>query len=157
MTAMTSFMGGARSLDNVENQCSYYWRHGQGLSAPAAETAGGRLNAVHNPQERIPSSRFRLPLPQQALLRHRGDQSPIASEDLTPGEAARATEIGAVFRIQQPLVGAERPMKPQRVVEACRHNVLIEHGFAERHEGSVEQSHVGGIGENALMDRRLVR
>ena len=77
---------------------------------------------------------------------------------MSPREKPREpAQVGAVLRIEQPFVGAERTVKPERVVEARRHDGLFEHGAAVRDQRRIEQHHVGRIGEHALMDRGLVR
>ena len=55
---------------------------------------------------------------QQALLGHGGHQRAVAGEDETAGEAAGPGKIGAVVGVEQPVVGAKRAVKPERVVEA---------------------------------------
>src|SRR5688572_21753268 len=53
----------------------------------------------------------------EAFLRGACDQLPVAIEHLAAGEAAAVLRARAVDRIQQPVVGAERAMEPQRMVE----------------------------------------
>src|ERR1700723_2395294 len=57
-------------------------------------------------------------LPQQSLLGHRSDQRAVAGEDQTARKAARVGKARAVLGVEQPFVGAERAVEPQRVVEA---------------------------------------
>ena len=59
--------------------------------------------------------------------------------------------------IEQPFVGAKRAVKPERVVEACGHERLFEHGAPVGNQRGIEQQHVGCIGEHALMDCGLIR
>ena len=76
---------------------------------------------------------------------------------IRPREKPREVgEARAVLGVEQPLVGAERAVEPQRVVEARRHDVFREHAAAVRNQSRVEQHHVGGVSQHALMDRRLV-
>ena len=116
------------------------------LPAVARRTSRGRRSLAFAP-----------PLAHQAFLRHRGHQRAVAREDQPAREAARARHVRRVLGIEQPVVGAERAVQPQRVVEARRHDGLLEHAAAVRRERGVEQRHVGGVGEHALVDRRLVR
>ncbi len=124
---------------------------------PKSET--GRASAV--PQARgaavDKALAFGAPLAQQALLRDGSHQCAVARKDQPAGETARAVEIGAVLGIEQPIIGAERPMKPERVVEARRHDVLLEHRASVGDQRGIEQHHVGRIGQHALVDRGLVR
>src|SRR5712692_9387391 len=99
----------------------------------------------------------RAPLPQQSLLRDRSHQRPVPRKDQAARKAARARKVGTVLGVQQPLVGAERPVKPERVIEARRHDGLVEHAAAVRDQRGIEQHHVGRVSEHALVDRRLVR
>ena len=101
-----------------------------------------------------------------ALARRRCRSRPSCATDATsvpslakikPREKPRESgEARAVLGVEQPLVGAERAVEPQRVVEARRHDVFGEHAAAVRDQGRVEQHHVGGVSQHALMDRRLV-
>src|SRR5437868_10782611 len=42
------------------------------------------------------------------------------------------------------------------MVEARAHELLLEQAASVRHQRSVEQRHVGGVGEHALMNLRIV-
>src|SRR5436190_24197100 len=95
--------------------------------------------------------------PQQPLLSHRSNQRPVAREDKTTREAARAREVGTVLTIEQPVVSAKRSMKPQRMIEARGHDGLFEHRTAVRDQRRIEQHHVRSVGKHALVDGRLVR
>src|SRR3974390_1302761 len=46
----------------------------------------------------------------QALLRYRGDQGAVTLEYKSAAEAARAVQVGRILRVEQPVVGAERPV-----------------------------------------------
>src|ERR1700722_951461 len=70
---------------------------------------------------RPPERRLRLvapALPQQSLLCHRRHQRAVAGKDQAARKAARVGEARAVLGVEQPFVGAERAVEPQRVVEA---------------------------------------
>ena len=85
------------------------------------------------------------------------NQRAVAGKDQTAGETTGAGRIGAVLGIKQPVVGAKRPMEPQGMVEARRHDGLLEYGAAMGNQRGVEQHHVRRIGEHALMDRGRIR
>src|SRR6476660_1763861 len=52
----------------------------------------------------------------QAFLRGAGDQAALTVEHLAAREAPRPLRARTVDRIQQPVVGAERAVEPERVV-----------------------------------------
>ena len=64
----------------------------------------------------------------QAFLRDRSDQRAVARKNEAPGKAACAVRARAVLCVEEPFVGSERTMKPQRVVEARRLDRTLEHG-----------------------------
>src|SRR5688500_9121968 len=99
----------------------------------------------------------RLSQADEAFLCHGGYQLPRLAEDQAAGKAPPAAQVGAVLRIEQPFVGAERPMNPQRVIETRGHNLLLEYRVAMRHQGGVEQGHVARISQYAAVDRGIVR
>src|SRR5690606_23783797 len=49
----------------------------------------------------------------QSLLRGAGHQAALAVEDLAARQSARGLAAGAVQRVQEPVVGAERAVEPQ--------------------------------------------
>ena len=53
--------------------------------------------------------------PEQRLLAVGRDQHAVLGEDVAAAEAAAVREQRAVLAQQQPFVGPERPVKPQRV------------------------------------------
>src|SRR6185312_11006793 len=59
-----------------------------------------------------------------------------------------------VLRVQEPLIGPERTMEPQRVIEAGELNVPVEPEFAVGDQGRVEQREVGGVSQHALVQRQ---
>ena len=128
---------------------------GERRASPATIEQNERIRArAHRIDRHYTSS---APLAHQAFLRHRGDQRAVAREYQSAREAARAVQVGRILRVEQPVVGAERPVQPQRMIEARGHEFLLEQRAAVRHQRGVEQRHVGGIGQHALMDRRIVR
>src|SRR5262249_1463581 len=48
-------------------------------------------------------------------------------------------------------------MKPQCVIKARRHQLLIEHRASVRDQGGIEEHQVRRVGEHALMDRCRIR
>src|SRR5580704_11127393 len=71
-----------------------------------------------------PSRRLAAPHAHQAFLGDGRDQRTVAGKDQTAGKAARAVQIGRVLRVEQPVIGAERPVQPQRMIETRRHEFL---------------------------------
>ncbi len=64
--------------------------------------------------------------------------------------------LGEVLHVKQPFVGAERPVKPHRVIEACRHHALVEQRAAVARHHRIEQRKIRRIGQRAHMQRRIV-
>ena len=95
--------------------------------------------------------------PHQPLLRDRGDEGTVAREDQTPRKTAGSREIGAVLGVEQPIVSPERTVEPQRMIQARAHKIRLKQRAAVRHQGGIEQRHVGRIGEHALVDCRIIR
>src|SRR4051794_19719954 len=60
------------------------------------------------------------PFAQQSFLRHGSDQRSVAREDEPASEAAPTGQVRALLCVEQPVVGAERTMQPQRMVETRR-------------------------------------
>src|SRR5262249_16326021 len=113
MTAMTSFM--TLSLTSC------------GLRRDDARCPGGEArHNTKNSADSLPEGRDLPTSPQQAFLADRGDKRAVARENETAGEAARAGKIGAVLGEEEPRVGTKRTVKPQRVIEACGHDLLLE-------------------------------
>src|SRR5690606_26292722 len=75
----------------------------------------------------------------EALLRGAGHQPALAVEDLAAGQAARGLAAGAVERVQQPVVGAERAMEPERVVQRGHLHVGRVIADAVREGGGAQQ------------------
>ena len=62
----------------------------------------------------------------------------------------------AVLDVEQPVIGPEWPMKPDRVVEARQHQTRVEHEAAMGDQRRIEQGEIRGIGEHALVQREIV-
>ena len=72
-------------------------------------------------QERLPRHRRRrwsAGRTDQPFLDHGDGEPALAGEDLAAGEATAARRRRGVLRVEQPLVGAERPVEPHGVIEA---------------------------------------
>src|SRR5262245_51495875 len=93
----------------------------------------------------------RRPEPDQAFLRHGGDQPAVAAEQAATVEATAAGRRRTVLGIEQPLVRTEWPMEPQRVVEARHLEVTVEDRTTMIEERGDEQRNVGGVGEHETM------
>src|ERR1700679_2698942 len=92
-----------------------------------------------------------LSLPQRAFLRDRGHQRAVLLVDHAAGQGAAVLRARRILRIKQPFVGAERAMKPHRVIEAGRHQALVEQGAAVTRHRRIEQREVRRIGQRAHM------
>src|SRR5215467_13863519 len=149
ITAMTSFM-------NLLPEClptlSARWRKIKRLISPSHGSPG--LAPEHC--STTPPLTKEAALPQQPLLSHGGNERSVPGKNETTGKAARTREIRAVMGVEQPFVCSKRAVKPKRVIEACRHQALFEHGAPMRDQRRIEQQHVGCVGENALMNCGLI-
>ena len=74
--------------------------------------------------QRIARNRRRIYLPfaQRAFLRDGSHQRAVLFEDQAAGQAAAALRARRILGVKQPFVGAERPVKPHRVIEARGHH-----------------------------------
>ena len=93
----------------------------------------------------------RLSLPHQTLLGHGRYDDTFARVDATAAKSARAVARGAVHGIEQPFIGAERPVEPQRMVEASELDIGIEHELAMGDQCGVEQGEVGCVRQHTLV------
>ena len=81
---------------------------------------------------------------------------PSGLKIMAAGQPAAALRARRILRVEQPFVGAERAVKPHRMIEAGRHHAPVEQRAAvARHDG-IEQREVRGIGERAHVQRRVV-
>lgn len=81
----------------------------------------------------------------------------VVGEDEPASETPRAARVRAVLRIEEPIIRAERPVKPQGMIEAGDLEAGIEDGMAMRAERDVEQSHVRKISEHGAMNGGIAR
>ena len=81
----------------------------------------------------------------------------VVGEDEPASETPRAARVRAVLRIEEPIIRAERPVKPQCMIEAGDLEAGIEDGMAMRAERDVEQSHVRKISEYGAMNGGIAR
>src|SRR6185437_9554074 len=122
----------------------------------APEPAAERPEFNSPPDPRTDASFALLAFADRAFLRDRGHQRAVGFENHAAGEAAPALRARRILGVEQPLVGAERPMKPHRMIEARRHHPLVEQRAAvTRHDG-IEQREIRRIGQGAHMQRRIV-
>src|ERR671921_2713152 len=63
----------------------------------------------------------------ETFLRHRGNEGAVARVNKPTGEPEGSARARAVLGVEQPLVGPERAMKPQGVVEARGLDGSLEH------------------------------
>src|SRR3569833_2901774 len=129
-----------------------------GASANAPDGGGSRFDAASEAvaaarktarpaRSRFIDPRSRLtPQAHQAFLDHRRDQGAVAGEYKSARQPARAMQVRRVLRVEQPLVGAERAVQPQRMVAARRHELVLEQGAAVPRQRRVEQRQDGGAG-----------
>src|SRR5450759_2790372 len=103
------------------------------LPEAARAAADNEIMKMHAANDRFIFKLRCAPLAHQAFLRHRGDQRAVAGENKSAREAARAVQIRRVLRVEQPLVGAERSMQPERMIEAGGHEFLLEQRAPVRH------------------------
>src|SRR4029450_10268177 len=96
------------------------------------------------------------PLSDQAFLRHRGDECPIARKYKPACEAARAMQIGRILRVQQPVIGTKRAVQPQCMIKAGSHELFLEQRPTVWRKRGIEKHHVGCVGQHALMNGRQV-
>jgi len=75
----------------------------------------------------------------QAFLRNGCDQRAAPGVDASAAETARAPGTGAVLHVEHPLVGPERPVIPERVIEARELDVRVEEELAVGDQGGVQQ------------------
>src|SRR5689334_19188598 len=91
-------------------------------------------------------------LTNETFLRDRSDQRAIARKNETARKTACAACARAVLCVEEPFVGSEWTMEPQRVIKARRLDRALEHRAAMRDQGRVKQRHVRSIGQHALVN-----
>ena len=80
-----------------------------------------------------------------------------SSVNICPVARPRAPEAdGLRAVVEEPLVGPERPVEPQRVVEAGADHPARAPHLAVHRQDRVEQGHVGGEGQRAGVQQRVV-
>src|SRR6185437_3486726 len=128
----------ASTMKPRDNSCTENFVNSGG--APAKEPGGaGCLPDAANPgcgtstisaraamSLRMTVASLLAPDAHQAFLCDGSDQRAVTLEDQAAREAAPAMQIGRILRVQKPFVGAERPVQPERVIEARRHEFLFE-------------------------------
>src|SRR3990167_786263 len=135
------------------------------LIASKSCTARVRVPSMSNTQWRaalsfISSPRGSLPIltdSGQAFLGDRGDQLALTVEDAAAGEAAGIACPGAVHGVEQPVVHAQVAVEPQRMVETGDLHEFLEHRDAMGLHRGGQQVEVAGVGQQQLVQLRLVR
>lgn len=99
--------------------------------------------------------------PHDGLLHDMGDQSAVVAPYVGEGEAAAVARGGTALGEQHPLVGAERTVVPDRVVERGeedRRGLLAQHpGLFDRQCGGRSEEEIGGVRESGAVQHRVVR
>ena len=90
----------------------------------------------------------------QPLLHHRGDHLAVPVEELALGQRAAAAGRRRRLVVEQPLVGAERPHEPHRVVQRGDHQVLALLGVVDLRRA--QQRQVADVGQRADVQHRVV-
>ena len=88
----------------------------------------------------------------KAFLDHRGNKAAVIRKEEPARETARAAGCWAVLRVEKPIVGTKRPMKPQGMIEARDLKTAIEYRMTVRAKHSIEKCHVGEIRKNRAMN-----
>src|SRR5690606_28565353 len=127
-----------------------------GGGAVMARKAGGEKAGGERSDGRKGGARSAGALPHQPLLRHARHEAAVLI-DGPAREAPRAGGRRAVHRVEEPAVGAEGAMEPERVVEARHLHVRVEPREGVRAEGDLQQAVVRGVGEAGAVRRRVVR
>src|SRR5580700_9479495 len=91
----------------------------------------------------------------KAFLDHRGNKAAVMGEKEPARQTAGAAGVWAVLRVEKPIVGAKRPVKPQGMIEARDLEAGVEHRMTMRGEHGAKKSHVGEIREHRAMDGRI--
>ena len=101
------------------------------------------------------SGRSALERPDEALLGDRGDVRAVGGPDLAEAQRPAAGGRRAVGLVEEPLVGADRPVEPHRVVEA-RADEAAAPAAAEPGEPGRQQGQVADEGQRRRRARRVV-
>ncbi len=76
-------------------------------------------------------------------------------EEESARETTSAAGCCAILRVEKPIVGAKRPVKPQGMIEARDLEAGIEYRMTVRAERGAYKSQVGQIREHRAMDGRI--
>ncbi len=93
----------------------------------------------------------------QAFLDHGGHQEPVPGVDFAEGQSPRLAGVGALHRIQQPVIHAKRPVKPHGVVQAGDLHLRLPEVLSVGVKRCHHQTVIGGIGQQILVDGRILR
>ena len=89
----------------------------------------------------------------EPFLHHRCDERAVAREHAAARDRTAARARRHVLRVEQPLVDAERSMKPHAMAEARLLHFRADPRHAVRITRDVEQRRVGGIGKHGAVER----
>ena len=90
----------------------------------------------------------------QPLLHHRRDHLAVLVEDLALGQRAATARRRRGLVVEQPLVGAERPHEPHRVIQRGDHQVLAFLGVVDLRR--TQQRQVAHVGQRADVQHVVV-
>src|SRR5215469_16122634 len=123
-------------------------------AAPAPASHAARKASIWRCGLRKPSSG--LLAAYQPFLRGARDQAAVAREYAGAREAARARSAGTVDGVQQPLVHAQRAVKPHGVVDARHDERRPQKRGAVRERRGIEQEEVRDVREQPPMQHLIV-
>src|SRR5579862_1532190 len=93
----------------------------------------------------------------EPLLHYGYHEVPRRGENVPHRQAAPGTRRRGLLRVQQPLVGPERPVEPHRVVQAGPARPPVLPGPPVPDHDRVEQRQVRGERHEAVVQQRVVR
>src|ERR1700687_1586217 len=100
------------SRSSLGSNCGWRIAYGRSSVQDLPSAISHRLSAISE-------------LSNQSFLRHRDDEHAVSRKDAAGGETAPAGRGGRRLDVQQPLIGAKRAMKPNRMIETRHHELAI--------------------------------
>ena len=91
-------------------------------------------------------------IPDQPLLRGRGDQLAVPFKYMAVVKAAGFAGAGAFNGIKQPVIHAKIPVKPHGMIQACNLNVRVPESAPVGIERCRDQAEVRGIGQYVFVN-----
>src|SRR6516165_9974639 len=123
-------------------------------AVPAPASHAARKASIWRCGLREPSSG--LLAAYQPFLRSARDQAAVAREYAGAREAARTRSAGTVHGVQQPVVDAQRAVKPHGVIDARHDQRRPEQRSAVRERRGIEQEKVRDVREQPPMQHLIV-